>query len=287
MTSLRGLFRRRCSRDQLSCYLDGQLSERQAARVEKHLNECTDCREELDSLRATVDLLGCVTPPCMPRPVVIPEAAIEAQSRTRRLDTTFATLRVGAVAVTLVLAVLLSQDAISTLRSRESTQTVAMEMASGSGPATEAAGGGPGVLREAPVEREAIPEAVPAPTSDVEQVDAPPASKQAESATDTAAENATTPEVVSVMAAPLGGGVALEGEVTEEAAALAMQSPLDAQADGPAELSAASESASAKIAVVERPTSWTPSRIAAAILAALLVALLGALLWIGRRRVTL
>ena len=43
--------------DNLSAFLDGQLSARQRSRVEKHLQECAACREELESLRQTVSLL--------------------------------------------------------------------------------------------------------------------------------------------------------------------------------------------------------------------------------------
>jgi Putative zinc-finger len=49
----------RCSgtRDALSGYMDGRLNPEEAVRVEEHLNTCRGCREELESLRATVALL--------------------------------------------------------------------------------------------------------------------------------------------------------------------------------------------------------------------------------------
>jgi anti-sigma factor RsiW len=51
--------RSRCSRtrDALSGYLDRRLNSDEAARVEEHLSTCQGCREELESLRATVVVL--------------------------------------------------------------------------------------------------------------------------------------------------------------------------------------------------------------------------------------
>ena len=49
----------RCSRTRwmLSAYIDRRLDFEQSAEVEQHLSECKGCREELESLRATVALL--------------------------------------------------------------------------------------------------------------------------------------------------------------------------------------------------------------------------------------
>ena len=45
-------------RSLLSAYIDGQVSDSERARVDRHLEECRDCRFELETLTATVDLLG-------------------------------------------------------------------------------------------------------------------------------------------------------------------------------------------------------------------------------------
>ena len=45
-------------KDLLSAYIDGQVSESEAIRVEEHLSGCDECRRELGTLRATVELLG-------------------------------------------------------------------------------------------------------------------------------------------------------------------------------------------------------------------------------------
>lgn len=307
MKSVRSLLNHHCSRSRLSCYLDGQLSDRQAARVSEHLDECRICRNDLESLRATVALLRAMPAPCMPRSIVIPESAVAAQYQVRRVDTVFSALRVGAVVVTLMLAVLLSQEVIQAVRPAQ-LQTAAVEMVADSGPALEGAGGGPGVLREAPVERKAA-EAEPVATAAAEQV---VAAKGADAVSESTEASEPAPEALNLMAAPVsentapGEGSEAEGPASaaalaEEGAASALEAPLEAQAetegsDTPTSppqaeaapgLSAAGEPALAKSLPAEQPKFWTASRVAAAILGTLLLTLVGALLWVGQRRLTL
>lgn len=52
---------------QLSAYLDGELPPGEMAEVRRHLDDCQTCREELDSLRATKQMLGHLAPPELPR----------------------------------------------------------------------------------------------------------------------------------------------------------------------------------------------------------------------------
>lgn len=40
----------------LSEYVDGELSKDICAEIEKHLNECSDCKIVVDTLRKTIDL---------------------------------------------------------------------------------------------------------------------------------------------------------------------------------------------------------------------------------------
>ncbi|MDJ0787117.1 MAG: zf-HC2 domain-containing protein [Myxococcota bacterium] len=54
-------------REQLSAYVDGQLSSRELRRLDRHLARCADCRQELDSLRRTVDLLRELPPVELPQ----------------------------------------------------------------------------------------------------------------------------------------------------------------------------------------------------------------------------
>jgi predicted anti-sigma-YlaC factor YlaD len=43
-------------------YLEGGLTRRDRARLERHLTECPHCREYLDQMRATIAVLGRVEP---------------------------------------------------------------------------------------------------------------------------------------------------------------------------------------------------------------------------------
>ena len=304
LKSVRSLLSHHCSKNRLSCYLDGQLSEREATRVDEHLDECETCRNDLESLRATVALLRAAPPPCMPRSVVIPESAVAAQCRTRRVDRTFGALRVGAVAVTLVLAVLLSQDAIRALRPMESVQTVAMEMAAGSGPVPEDAAGDPGVLAEAPAETMAALASESVPVADSEQVELLSATEEAALATETAVEegeSAPLAEGTPALEMSDSENLGPEGEIASEQGILAKQAiavtedenavPEDQgnlyESDAPPESPASRDASAETTSPAHRETLWTPLRLAAAALAVLLVLLIGALVWIGRRRVVL
>ena len=62
------LFKSRHGRwqERLSAYLDAQLEQSEQRKLERHLASCTSCREELESLRATVALLQRV--PQVPAP---------------------------------------------------------------------------------------------------------------------------------------------------------------------------------------------------------------------------
>jgi anti-sigma factor RsiW len=44
-------------------YLDGELSQEQRTQVEKHLDNCRECREDLEKLRVLISTLGRIEPP--------------------------------------------------------------------------------------------------------------------------------------------------------------------------------------------------------------------------------
>jgi anti-sigma factor RsiW len=50
----------------MAAYLDGALSDADAARLERHLAGCPHCSEYLAQIRATVDALGRVGPDDLP-----------------------------------------------------------------------------------------------------------------------------------------------------------------------------------------------------------------------------
>ena len=47
-------------------YLDGTLADRERARLEGHLADCTNCSEHLAQLRVTIEVLGRVEPDALP-----------------------------------------------------------------------------------------------------------------------------------------------------------------------------------------------------------------------------
>lgn len=58
MIGFLGIGRHHRLRSLLSAYIDGEVSETEAGVVEEHLAGCAECQHEMESLRATVDLLG-------------------------------------------------------------------------------------------------------------------------------------------------------------------------------------------------------------------------------------
>ena len=94
----------RCQ-DSLSAFLDGELTTRELSRVRNHLEECSACRADLESLGRTVSLLRAAPVVRPPRSFVLPaaEGAKRKQMVRRRLS--YAYLQ-GATAVATVLLVL-------------------------------------------------------------------------------------------------------------------------------------------------------------------------------------
>ena len=62
------------TRGALSGYVDERLPQKETERVQEHLSECAGCREELESLRATVQLLHRVPQVPPPRSFAVAEA---------------------------------------------------------------------------------------------------------------------------------------------------------------------------------------------------------------------
>jgi len=98
-------------RDNLSPYLDGRLSPRQAARVEAHLRDCPECRFELESLRTTTALLRSLPNVPVPGNFALSASAVKEQTGFRRLNVAFGALRGAAVAVALMFLLFVAGDA--------------------------------------------------------------------------------------------------------------------------------------------------------------------------------
>ena len=102
----------------LSPYIDGQIGSSERDMVESHLEECQVCRRELDSLRATVNLLHRVAVVSPPRSFALAE--VEAKRRPATLTKeapqwrrvpALGALRVATVVATLLLVFVLAGDA--------------------------------------------------------------------------------------------------------------------------------------------------------------------------------
>ncbi len=89
-----------------SPYIDGQLSLSDVKRVERHIEECSACRRELESLRAVVGLLHRV-------PMVSPGRSFAIAARVpRRSPVALRALRVATAVAVLLLAFVFVGDAL-------------------------------------------------------------------------------------------------------------------------------------------------------------------------------
>lgn len=87
-------------------YIDGQLSPSDVKRVERHIEECSACRRELESLRAVVGLLHRV-------PMVSPRRSFAIAARVpRRSPVALRALRVATAVAVLLLAFVFMGDAL-------------------------------------------------------------------------------------------------------------------------------------------------------------------------------
>lgn len=106
------MFKRKseCQRVQgmLSPYIDGQLSASDREGMEGHLEGCQACRRELESLRATVNLLHRVTMASPPRSFAIAKAAPKALPAA---VWSFRVLRVATAIAALLLVFVFAGDA--------------------------------------------------------------------------------------------------------------------------------------------------------------------------------
>src|SRR6266568_3115535 len=62
--------------EELSAFLDEQLSSQERTTIEAHLQTCERCQHELASLRQTVALLRALPQPALPRSFVLPAAKV-------------------------------------------------------------------------------------------------------------------------------------------------------------------------------------------------------------------
>jgi len=93
--------------------MDGQLSEPERSRVHAHLNACSDCRDELRTLRWTQDLARQMPVMPVPRSFIVREADLEARrgaQRWPRLVPALAGLQTAAAIVAVLLVLVVAGD---------------------------------------------------------------------------------------------------------------------------------------------------------------------------------
>lgn len=133
-------------REDLSAFLDGQLSSRQRSRVEKHLVQCADCRAELESLRQTVSLLHSAPTLKLPRSFLLPASEMRPV-RVVRARVGYGYLQAATVVATLLLVLAASGDALLSYQRAQPTLSAftLRETVPQAQPATQAQGGARGV----------------------------------------------------------------------------------------------------------------------------------------------
>jgi hypothetical protein len=277
MSSRCSRWRRRNREQDLSCYLDDELSVAQKRRMERHLAQCPACRAELEQLRQTKALLAQAAVPLMPRPVSLPYGELLRQ-RQPASGTPWLTraLAASSAVVALLLIVAVSVSSLSLGR-----------MASTYGPPMQKQG----------VPEEAVPEAQAAFVAEAPMAAdaaepealllAPPEESPVASTESTAEASAmldadTMSAPTETMADPGGGG---GGEGTRQQFAGTEEPLCDAEATAEGCAVADEPAPQASEAASEAPSSPRELlRFAVPLLAGLLVVLLGLLLWTRHRR---
>ncbi|NLG50328.1 MAG: hypothetical protein GX552_09495 [Chloroflexi bacterium] len=102
----------RFAAENLSAYLDGRLTVLEKDRLERHLTTCSDCRQELSTLRATVALLRQAPMRPVPRSFTLPLSVQGEQAQHRRWNMTHSFMRVATVVVSLLLVIVVSGDVL-------------------------------------------------------------------------------------------------------------------------------------------------------------------------------
>ncbi|MGB6836109.1 MAG: zf-HC2 domain-containing protein, partial [Dehalococcoidia bacterium] len=101
-------------REDLSAYLDGRLAPPERARVEEHLAACGRCRQELEELRTVVRALRGLSQVPVPRSFRLSPAQVETARPAARPTWAYGALGAASAAATIIFAVLLSGDLLTT-----------------------------------------------------------------------------------------------------------------------------------------------------------------------------
>ncbi len=96
----------------LSAYLDDELSAAHRSQLERHLQHCKACREELSSLRRTVELVHALPSVKLPRSFLLRPSEAVAQRQVRRARLGYSYLQAATAAATALLILVVSGDAL-------------------------------------------------------------------------------------------------------------------------------------------------------------------------------
>ena len=294
-------------RDNLSAYLDGRLTDRERAKVERHLASCQACQEDLASLRQTVSILRRVPPRPVPRSFVLPSTAQKEQARYRRSALAYGWLRGAAVAISFVLVLLLTSDALFGLGTFRAANPMPSPRLTSATVADQGQGEAMRLVVTPAAEGPALVEpsqgaAAPAPTAASEGAEAQAGASGRDAAT--AATPLPMPRVSGALPArqpTAAAAPAAQPQRETQAAPTALPTPtpqerlaaaaLPTSAPTAAPLAAepaAQETPPAGPAAFVQPTAlwraWGAVRLLAGILGGLLLILLAGLLWFGPRR---
>ena len=102
----------RWTQEQISAYIDDDLTQPEKARLESHLAGCAQCAHDVQTLRQTVEWLRQMPVQPLPRSFMISES--EVPTSRFALDWLFPYFRAGAVAAALLLVFVLSADLFQT-----------------------------------------------------------------------------------------------------------------------------------------------------------------------------
>ena len=219
MIGLLGIGRHSRLRDLLSAYIDGQVNEGEATRVEEHVSGCDECRRELDTLRMTVCLLHRLPEVATSRSFALTEAP---EPIARGWSIAWPAPAAASVAGLLVAALLLG-DAFGIVAQR-SDQVVpdfsqqAPLMAAEAVPVTQA------VSAEAVVEKEVVVEKAVVAERIVKEVEAPVAAMAAPAPEVAPAAPAAAPLAAASVPAP-GDSARQEGPAAAPPPPKVVESP--------------------------------------------------------------
>jgi len=257
----------------LSAYLDEELSPAERARVEAHLATCEQCRARLEELRQTVVLLRSLPPVPAPRSFAIDPGAVAPRPRVLRFSPRYYALRqtTGALAAVFVCVMALTLVLGPAQRLAPPAPPVPTEAPRpGAAAAPQSAGAPVPAATQAPAAAR-VPAPVPAPTSAPAAAAGPGPVSAAKAAPATAQEGASAagaaPQAPAA-AAPAQGAAAGLAATAASSGAQPQAAAVSEGAAPPGGPAVSSPSADTAVRLAPQPPSPKPTNPSSADLAA-------------------